>query len=927
MWTPSGGLLGRAVAGAALMVGVLGTIVLVGWYARIPILTRGLPEFVSMQFNTALLLVLSALALHAALTGVPRRAALLGVGVLAIAGLTLLEHLTGRTVGIDLILWTLGVDQRSMHHYTEYRQSAPGRMAPITAFCGTLAGLSFVVLSARVTRLTMTAACVMGLVIASLGTVAFSGYLYSVPSEFGWGHLTRMSIITASAVAVLGSALVSMSLLSAMRAGLPVRRWMPAIAGVSVAVVTLMMWQALADNDRHNTMTAVEQKADDMAGEIARRGGDRVHVIQRLAERWRDTGAPPRAAWEYTAAQLVGDYPGFRGIGWADAAGVVQWLAPVSTGSGTRWESDVVGRWGSVLHRSIALGRPQATPPVRLDDGTLGTLIVASIVRRGALEGYVVGMVSYPALVSDALGTEQTTGFGFRLIDGTFTPYADRHGTHSDVLHWGVRREVLLGGRFLQLEVVPTRDLLSASSSGVPLAFLLLGLSSAVLAAWLARGAQVKREQSRRLARLVNDLAVENEARRDAEILRDEHAEELMSQSEELEQQNAQLHENTLVLEQQRDEMERAQEFRAALVRSTVDAVAAFGNEGFVTAWNPAMERLTGRDATDAVGQRIAGHLRFLPDDREARLLVDAMAGRPTHLVDVRTADASGDEQWLDVTVTPMIAQDGELLGGLLVARDVTVRKKVADVIVAAKNGAEAANRAKSDFLARMSHELRTPLNSVIGFTNVLKRNRTRRLEPDELTYLDRIGANGRHLLSLINEVLDLSKIEAGHETVEIVEAQIAAMVTDTVAELDVRATDAGVRLHVELPASLGATATDPAKLKQVLINLVGNALKFTPEGGWVTVRVVAIGGRPARIEVQDSGIGIPEDRLAAIFEAFEQADADTSRRFGGTGLGLAISRKLCTLMRHELLVRSTVGQGSVFTIVLGGTEGARAAA
>jgi signal transduction histidine kinase len=276
-----------------------------------------------------------------------------------------------------------------------------------------------------------------------------------------------------------------------------------------------------------------------------------------------------------------------------------------------------------------------------------------------------------------------------------------------------------------------------------------------------------------------------------------------------------------------------------------------------------------------------------------------------------------GDSIFLDLTVTPMRSTDGTVVGGLLVARDVTEQQRVAEVILASKEAAEAASRAKSDFLARMSHELRTPLNAVIGFTNVILRNADNSLGKVQLTYLDRIRANGKHLLTLIDSVLDLSKIESGTETVDLAPTSISILVRQTITELEVNATTAGVHLHTVAPPA-GYATTDVAKLKQVLINLIGNAIKFTPREGTVVVRVDVDErtGQATRIDVEDTGIGVAADRMEAIFAAFEQADAQTAHVYGGTGLGLAISRKLCGLMGHELTAESTPGKGSCFSVV-----------
>jgi signal transduction histidine kinase/CheY-like chemotaxis protein len=234
-----------------------------------------------------------------------------------------------------------------------------------------------------------------------------------------------------------------------------------------------------------------------------------------------------------------------------------------------------------------------------------------------------------------------------------------------------------------------------------------------------------------------------------------------------------------------------------------------------------------------------------------------------------------------------------------------------------ARDRAEVANTAKSEFLANMSHELRTPLNSVIGFSDILLKNKAHVLAPKDLGYLERIRANGRHLLALINSVLDLSKVEAGQMQLDLTSVPLGVLARETMDELESQGATGDVRLVVEHPDTPCVIDTDRAKLKQILLNLVANAIRFSERG---EVKVVVVTepatGEPLRIDVIDSGIGIPADRMASIFEAFQQADNSTARKYGGTGLGLTISRSLALLMGYDITVDSTVGVGSTFSIV-----------
>ncbi|HEX9618383.1 MAG TPA: GAF domain-containing protein [Anaerolineales bacterium] len=355
------------------------------------------------------------------------------------------------------------------------------------------------------------------------------------------------------------------------------------------------------------------------------------------------------------------------------------------------------------------------------------------------------------------------------------------------------------------------------------------------------------------------------------------------------------------------DEINYQKKYYEMIIANSPAAIILLDEEAKVTGWNPAAERLFGYSRAEAMGRDVDN----LVANQEQIQAEAAAASRrgiiegQVHLIAKRTRK-DGTLVDVEIMALPVIV-DGRQTGYIAIYHDITELQR-------ARQEAIRANQAKSAFLANMSHELRTPLNAIIGFSRIVKRKAEGVLPEKQVENLDKVLVSAEHLLGLINTVLDIAKIEAGR-----VEVQPSTFTVENLVDLCINTSQplvrSGVRLVKEVQPGLPLAHSDQDKVKQIVLNLLSNAAKFT-HAGQITLRAALEDGLLA-LSVSDTGIGIPPEALDRIFEEFQQVDTSTTRQYGGTGLGLSISRSLARLLGGEMSVSSQVGEGSIFTLTV----------
>jgi PAS domain S-box-containing protein len=701
---------------------------------------------------------------------------------------------------------------------------------------------------------------------------------------------------------------------------------LPLLVGGGVLLLTLWLWHALSVQERAQMERLLRLEAASVQNELIAQLQARILGLVRLARSFEQDSPPSREQWDREAALNLSLFPGYDAIAWMDPELQMRWVTPLA-------EHEAV----QALALALAEQRPSAleaigtrrevtvTHVTALGHGSKGFVAYVPSLSGETFNGIIVGVFRVQELLEAILHGRVAPGYTLAVFDDGQELYRPATASPQYEQAWGQEVSVTLYGLTWRVRVWPGPRLLAQVRSPLPALIVGGGILLAGLVALSVHLLQTARLRTRAVELANHELSQEISERQRAEAALQQAQAELEHRVQErtaaLSHTNAALQQEIAARQGAEEALRHERNLLQVTLVSIGDAVVVTDPTATLTFLNPVAEQLTGWTAQEASGRKI-GDLLSLRDEHtgqpvespvETVLREGSTVALANHTV-LSTRD--GREVPIAQSGAPIRGDNGQVYGTVLVLHDVTKSRQSEAALRQAKEAAEAADRAKSEFLATVSHELRTPLYIILSYIDFLVQGEFGSLQPEQQQPLRAIQRSAAELYELIIGMLDFSQLQReGQLPMDLRAVPLPLLFAALQQETHERYAQSGLEFVWSMEPALPPLWTDLDKLKTVLRNLLGNAVKFTSAGRVTVAASVQQGG--VEISVSDTGPGIPPEALPVIFEPFRQGDSSLTRPYGGVGLGPYIVKSFLTLLGGRITVESEVGRGSTFRVWL----------